>query len=100
LVKKPSRWPVRLGWLLVLGSIGISLAAATGQASEKELVAASLYVVLVFAFGVGMIIGAWREGRSGSSPRDCWVMGLIVGACLAGAAAYGRHWFLEHVFYR
>ena len=99
-MSSPSRWPVRLGWLLVVGSIAISAAAATGTARESQLVAASLYVILAFAAGIGLIIGAWRGGAWKGSARDAWANGLIVGALCAAAAAYGRYYYLEHFFYR
>lgn len=93
-----SRWPVRLGWLPVIGSVGISVIAATGNASEGQLVDASLYVVIAFAAGVGLILGAWRGGKSGSV-RDAWMTGMIVAMMCAAAAAYGRSYFLDNIFY-
>jgi hypothetical protein len=78
-----------LGWLAVVGSIAIS-AMAGPHMSESELVHYSLYVVLVFGFGLGLALGALSKDR--------WYpfYGAFLFTC---AAALARWWIIEHVMY-
>lgn len=90
------RWGARLGWLLVVGSIALAIMAGPSQ-SENQLVEKSLYFVLAFAFGVGLIVAArnfrdaptWTQAASGAV-----ILGLVFMAVAAAGRAYffARFW--------
>jgi hypothetical protein len=93
-------WLGRLGWLLVVGSIALSLAATTGSMSETEMIDNSLYVVLALGFGAGLVVGA-RSQRTATGPDAGRVAGAVIMAlALAGAAAFSRWYFLVKIFDR
>jgi len=94
----PLRWAARIGWLLVVGSILVIGMAASGSMSETQLVQNSLYVVLAFGFGVGMIAGA-RKYRDITPAPQAWMGVLILGACIAAAVSVIR-WYILVKFFR
>lgn len=87
----------RLGWLLVIGAVaGAGLMAQSG-ASESELVEVSRYPVLMFGFGVGVLIGR-RKLADAPSAGQAVSGALIIGALAAAIAAYGRWYFFAKIF--
>jgi hypothetical protein len=86
------RWLKLLGWLLVVGSLGFAAALGTGAAKESELVEVSLYLVLAFGFGVGLLLGV---RLAGDRPRDA-LGAIVLGAMISGVAVLGRWYFFKH----
>ncbi len=93
----PLRWAARIGWLLVVGSILLVGMAGSGSMSETQLVENSLYVVLAFGFGVGMIIGSSKY--SDAPTAQAWQGALVLGACVAAGVAVIR-WYVLVKFFR
>jgi hypothetical protein len=100
MTKPPSslRWAARIGWLLVVGSILLVGMAGSGSMSETQLVENSLYVVLAFGFGVGMIAGAGKYKDVPAAPQ-AWMGTLILGASVAAGVAVIR-WYILVKFFR
>lgn len=94
----PLRWAKVLGWLILLACAVVGIGAANGAASERQLVAASLYFVMAFGFAVGLLIAA-RIGRDDqSSAFNRYSAAAFVGAIGAGVAAFARRYYLRHFF--
>lgn len=91
------RWAKVVGWLMVVGSIGLAATLATGAASERELVEVSLYLVLAFGFGVGLLI-AVRMARSSAptSRAKAFAAAVVIGLVAASVAAFARWYFFRH----
>ena len=77
-----------VGWLLVVGSAAIS-ALAGPHMSETEIVRNSLYVVLVFGFGLGLALGAIKDIP--------WAFYSAAVFCIA--AAFARWWLITKVLF-
>ena len=76
------------------------MALGTGAASERELVATSLYPVLAFGFGIGML-WAVRVLRAQSAIQSRDYLGLFVVAAIgAGVTALARWYFFAKIFDR
>jgi 1,4-dihydroxy-2-naphthoate octaprenyltransferase len=97
--RRPLRWASRLGWLLVVGCLGLAIVAATGANSEQQLIDASLYVVLPLGFGIGMIIAS-RRFRDVPTAAQAAAGVLLLGAIFAAIAAFARWYFFLKVFDR
>ncbi len=94
-------WLGRLGWLLVIGSMVLSvIAGATGSMSETELVENSLYVVIAFGFGVGLVVGARSQSTATGSDAGRVFGVLIMALAVAFGASFARWYFLVKIFDR
>ena len=95
----PNRWAKIVGWLLIIGAVGLSLASLTGSMSEREMIEMSLYPVLAFGFGIGLLVGA-RWMRDVADPSRAPIGVLLAGLIGAGVAAFGRWYFFVKIFDR
>jgi hypothetical protein len=94
-------WLGRVGWLLVIGSMALSvIAAATGSMSETEMIDNSLWVVLAFGFGVGLVVGARSQSTATGSDAGRVAGTLIMALAVAFGTSFARWYFLVKIFDR
>lgn len=94
-------WLGRLGWLLVLGSMAIAvIAGVSGTLSETELVENSLWVVLAFGFGVGLVVGARAQSTATGSRAGRIFGALVMALAVTFGASFARWYFLVKIFDR
>ena len=89
------RWAARLGWLLVVGPLVVALTATNGSMSEQQLIDASLYVVLPFAFGIGMLVASRKFH---DVPTGAAVGVMMLGTIFAAVAMAARWFFFATIF--